>query len=371
MIRICHIVDTLNIGGLEKTLIKIVLHAKDFQHIVFCLTAKGLLAQELENNGVEVKEFNFPARLHIPSLFRLAGELKKSKINIVHCHGLYPSIWGRLAALIARIPVRIVHVQNMYYGISFKERLKLKILSNFTNRIIAVSEAVKKCLVDFVGITPLKVEVIYNSAANILVNDSGQRQRVRKSLGIADSEILIGSVARLAEHKGQNFLIEAIAQGKAKQLACKCLIVGDGPTKEKLELRVKELNLEDGVIFLGTRQDVEELLLGMDIFVQPSTVREGLALGLAEAASAGLCLVATDVGGNPEIVKDGFNGFIVPAKDAGALAEKIIFLAEHENERRQMGENSRKVWQEKFSLDEMVAKITALYKDEISKHYHS
>ena len=137
MMRICHIVDTLNIGGLEKTLIKIVLQAKDFEHCVFCLTVKGMLAQELENNGIRVREFNFPPRLHIPSLFSLAAELKNSKINIVHCHGLYPSIWGRIAAMIAGIPVRIVHTQNIYYGISFKERLKLKILSNFTTKIIA------------------------------------------------------------------------------------------------------------------------------------------------------------------------------------------------------------------------------------------
>jgi len=138
-----------------------------------------------------------------------------------------------------------------------------------------------------------------------------------------------------------------------------------------LRNRVKSLGLENTVIFLGARQDAEDYLSGMDIFVQLSTTHEGLPLALAEAASAGLCLIATDIGGNAEIVQDGVNGFIVPVRNSTAVAEKIIYLAGHEDEMRKMSRESRNTWESKFSQREMVDKIAKIYKDEISKRNHT
>lgn len=362
MIKICHILDTLNIGGLEKTLIEIISGLKEYEHQVWCLKNKGVLAKEVEDKGVLLREFDFAGGITIPALLRLSKALKRENIKIVHCHGLFPSIWGRLAAILAGVHVKIVHCQNVYYGIPKKDVIKLKLLGLFTERIIAVSEAVKKCLVEFIGINPRKITVIYNSAAGTAARDVLTREGLRKSIGLDKNDFVSCCISRIEEHKGHYFLIEAVAKCKAGNVPCKCVIAGDGPHTENLRLKIKSLGLEDRVILLGWRKDIQDLLLAMDVFIHPSTLREGLPLALAEAASAGLPLIATQIGGNSEIVEDGINGFIVPPKDAQALAEKIKYFVENPAEMKKMGERSRKIWEDKFTLQEMLHKIDSLYK---------
>ncbi len=366
MIKICHILDTLNIGGLEKTLIKIISDLKGYEHQVWCLKNKGILAKEVEDKGVLLREFNFAGGITIPALLRLSKALKRENINIVHCHGLFPSIWGRVAAILAGVPVKIVHCQNVYYGIPKKDVIKLRLLSFFTAKIIAVSEAVKKCLIEFVGINPGKITVIYNSAARTAGQDVLTREGFRRSIGLDKNDFVSGSISRIEEHKGHSFFIEAVAKCKSDNVPCKCIIAGDGPYKEYLGAKIKKLGLEDRVILLGWRKDIQALLLAMDVFVYSSILREGLPLALAEAASAGLPLIVTQIGGNSEIVENGVNGFVVPPGDAGALAEKIKYFVENPAETKKMGEFSRKIWEDKFALEEMIHKIDSLYKSLIS-----
>jgi glycosyltransferase involved in cell wall biosynthesis len=354
--------DTLNIGGLEKTLIEIVTNLKGYEQEVWCLKNKGVLSYQIEGKGISVREFNFGSGITFSSLILLSKALKKEHIDIVHCHGIFPSIWGISAAILARLPIKIAHCQNEYYDIERKDIIKFRFLGHFTTKMIAVSEAVKKCLVTFIGINSEKIAVIYNSAVTIRPQDASMRGLFRKSVGLNKDDFVIGSISRLEEHKGQHFLVEAIAECKAHEVECKCIIAGDGPAKEGLALKIKSLGLDDAVILLGWRSDIQELLLAMDVFVYPSTLREGLPLALAEAASAGVALIATGIGGNPEIVKDGVNGFIVPPKDARALAEKIRYFFSNPAEIKRMGENSKKIWEDAFSSETMIDKIDALYK---------
>ncbi|MDD5078718.1 MAG: glycosyltransferase [Candidatus Omnitrophica bacterium] len=370
MISICHIVDALNIGGLEKTLIGFVLNAREFKHVVFCLRAKGPLVKLLEDRGIEVREFSLSGRLRIRGIMRVTAELRKGRFDIVHCHGLYPAVWGAISARMAGVAVVIMHVQNQYYGISWKDKIKVRTVAAFTDRVIAVSLAVRKCLIGFLGIPCAKIALVYNSAEDRRSSDS-LRRKVRERLGLAPGVFVVGSISRIEGHKGHSFLVESIAECLRRGLDCKCVIIGDGPAMDGLRNRVKSLGLENTVIFLGARQDAEDYLLGMDIFVQLSTTHEGLPLALAEAASAGLCLIATDIGGNAEIVQDGVNGFIVPVRNSTAVAEKIIYLAGHEDEMRKMSRESRNTWESKFSQREMVDKIAKIYKDEISKRNHT
>jgi glycosyltransferase involved in cell wall biosynthesis len=143
----------------------------------------------------------------------------------------------------------------------------------------------------------------------------------------------------------------------------KCLIVGDGPDRNSLEIMAKNSGLTSEVIFTGMKTDAQELFLAMDLFIQASILKEGLPLALAEAASAGLPLVATDIGGNPELVKDGLNGFVIKPKDAFLLSEKIKYFLEHPQKAKEAGENSKKIWLDKFTLEEMLCKIGNVYKE--------
>lgn len=367
MIKVCHIVDALNMGGLEKTIIEIVRGLKGYEHQVWCLKEKGLLADELKDAGIRVRAFGYSGALNLFSLFDLNRELKKEAFQIVHCHGLYPSIWGRLAAIFAGVAVRIVHCQNLYYGIAWKERIKLRFLSYKTSRIIAVSEAVRECLVEFVGVPAGRIEVIYNSAADINRQFSiGKRAQIRRELGFGESDFLAGAIGRLQGHKGHSYLLEAIAKCRREGVDCKCVIAGEGPERPRLEAKIKELGLSGQVRLLGLRKDIEDILLSLDVLIQPSIIREGLPLVLAEGASAGLALIATAVGGNPEIVNDGVNGFLVPQRDAVILAGKIKSLSINPAELKKMGEASRGIWQEKFNSEIMLKRVDGLYRRLIS-----
>jgi len=362
MLKICHVVDGLGFGGLEKTVIEIVSNLKGYEHQVWCLKDKGVLAGQIEGRGITVREFNFSGRLKPSLIYKLVRELKKENFSIVHCHGLFPSIWGRLAAIVARVPIRIVHCQNLYYGHALRTIIKLWLLSYFTTKIIAVSEAVKMCLIKFVAIRPEKIIVIYNSSPDFKLQSPYPNNKIRGNLGLNSDNFVIGTIGRLMDFKGHRFLIEAVAKCKSSYPHCKCIIGGDGPEKENLKLKIKSLNLDDTVLILGWKKDIENLLLAMDVFVYPSILREGLPLALVEAASFSLPLIGTDIGGIPEIILDGVNGFIVPHSNSDAIAEKIKFFIENAAERKKMGESSREEWREKFTLEEMISKIDSLYK---------
>ncbi|MCM8796414.1 MAG: glycosyltransferase [Candidatus Omnitrophica bacterium] len=360
--KVCHIVDSLSIGGLEKIIIEIIFNLKGYEQAVWCLKEKGILAQHVEQRGIKVRNFDFGGSLRFSAANRLASELKKERFDIVHCHGFFPSIWGRIAAIMAGIPIRIVHCQNIYYGIPFRERLKFIILTYFTTKIIAVSEAVKRCLTEYLKINPHKIVVVYNSASAITPIEQQERVSFRKSLGLGDEDFVVGSVARLIPIKGHRTLIDAISQCKRFSPQCKCIIVGDGPERERLALQIKGLGLEGRVLLLGWRRDVHNLLSIIDVFVLPSLEREGLPLVLAEASAAGLPLLVTDVGGNAEIAKDGFNALHFGVGQPEELAEKIEFLMSNPEERKRMGENSKKIWKDKFTTEIMLERIDAIYK---------
>jgi len=332
-----------------------------YHHEVWCLREKGAMAPEIEGRGIAVRAFHFKGKIRLFSILMLAKEMKNKRFDIVHCHGLFPSIWGRLAALLSGVPVRIAHCQNLYYGMGAWTRMKLLLLSNFTTRLIAVSGAVKRCLVEYIGINRLKIEIIYNCSKKFEMPPLKAMESARAELGIKNGDFVVGSIGRLEEHKGYSYLLDAVARIKDGMPNLKCLIVGDGKAADALKQKAGESHIDDIVKFSGSRNDTELMLSIMDIFVLPSTIREGLPLTLAEAAAAGLPMIATCIGGNPEIVLNGKNGFIIEPKDAGALAAKIRHLADNPADREKMGSESLRIWKENFTLEEMLSKIGTLY----------
>ena len=363
MIKVCHIADELGVGGLEKTLKNIVLglDKNKYQQQVWCLKRKGALARDIEKEGIPVKEYHLEGGLNVGDLLRLKNDLNKENFQIIHAHGLFPSIWARSAALLVNVPLVVVHCQNLYDNIALRDKLKLRFLAFFTTEIVAVSEAVKYSLARHVGLDPAKISVIYNSCEEIKVNSPKQNELMRLDLGIAEHDFVIGSISRLEEHKGHRYLIEAVSQLEPYIPHLKCLIVGEGQVKVGLERMAMNLGLKERVIFTGFRQDIGNLLSLMQVFVQPSTLREGLPLALAEAASARIPLIATAIGGNPEIVFDGRNGFIIAANDAKAIAQKLRYLFQHPAEREKMAQESHRIWEERFSLKKMLKDIDFLY----------
>ncbi|MBU1869755.1 MAG: glycosyltransferase [Candidatus Omnitrophica bacterium] len=362
MKKICHVVEELRIGGLERTVIQIAsgLERSLYSQEIWCLREKGVLAEEAENKGIAVKQFDFQGGISLPKIIKLADELKRGKFQIVHSHDIYPSVWAIAAAAFAGVPYKIMHCQSTYYALPFKDKIKLKFLSLFIDRFIAVSKAVKLSLEKCALISAKKIEVVYNCCARFNRSPEQKVPETLREFGIKEGDFVIASISRLEAHKGHSYLVEALSGLKDVQ-GLKCLIIGDGPAKRDLELLCESLGVKGEVIFTGMRSDISRILSVASVYVQPSALREGLPLTLAEAASAGLPLIATNIGGNPEIVRDPVNGFIVEPKDPQALAEKILYLRNNPEKRKSMGENSQKLWRESFSEEVMLGKIRKIY----------
>lgn len=365
MSRICHILDELGVGGLEQNVVKIALGLDRgrFYQEVWCLKSKGDLARGLEKEGVIVRDFGFKGRITLGGLILLSRELKKGSFTIVHAHDLYPASWAVPAAFLAGVKARLVHCQNTYSDLSLKNRLRMRGLCLFSSACVAVSKAVRRSLVEDVGLDCRKIRLIYNCAEEIKKKDVDEAGLIRSGLRLSPHDFVVGAAGRLIERKGYKYLIEALAPLKKDFPDIKCLLIGDGPQRQDLQSLVSALGLADEVIFTGLRHDISALYSAMDIFVQPSLVKEGLPLSLLEAASSGLPLIATDIGGNPEAVKDGLNGFIVPSGDAGAIQDKIRLFLERPDMAGWMGENSRDIWRERFRLEDMLKKVEVVYSE--------
>jgi glycosyltransferase involved in cell wall biosynthesis len=227
--------------------------------------------------------------------------------------------------------------------------------------MVVVSEDIKKFLIKYVGIKSGRVTTIYNGIDfNSYCSDNGSRNKVRKELGIDEKQSVIGTVGNLYSVKGHTYLLKAFAIIKNRFPSAVVVIAGRGGLLDKLQKESADLNIQNNIRFLGFREDIHDLLQAMDVFVLPS-ISEGLPLSALEAMASKKPVVATDVGGMPEVVMNGQTGFTVPSKNPKSLAEKIMFLLENKNLADEMAEKSRNRVEKEFALENMVSRYQELY----------
>lgn len=368
-INVVHLVDDLKLGGLEKTLAIIVknLDMSRYRVSIWCLISGGRIAEELKEKGVEVKILRFSISAKIRSLIRLTWRLKKEKIDILHCWGISGGVWGRCAAILAGVPIKFAHVQNLYYDLSRKARLIERLLSIFTDKVIACSETVSRCLIGFIGIQEHKIETIYNSVEIEKFSKIQDVQDIRREFNLSKEDIIIGTVSRLVPVKGHIYLLKSAVKVVKDFPRAKFLIIGEGPLKEELQNKATELGIKNNVIFTGLREDIPRLLSVMNIFIQPSIIKEGLPLAIAEACACTLAVIASDIGGNSEVVRDKETGLLVPPADVDALSKSLIFLLQDYQKVKQMGQAGRRFCEERLSSETMMQKIHRLYSFYVNK----
>jgi len=187
------------------------------------------------------------------------------------------------------------------------------------------------------------------------------RSEARAALGLPALDPLIGSVGRLSREKGHAFLLRALPAIVAAFPGAGCVLAGEGPSRRDLEEEVRRLGMGDRVIFLGHRGDVPAILSALDLFVQPS-LYEGFGMSLLEAMAARLPIVATRVGGIPEVVDDQVAGLLVPPADAAALAQAAIALLGDRGRARRIGEEAARLVAERHSISSVAARVDALYR---------
>ena len=361
---IAHVVNSLATGGLENGVVNLANATVDrFDHVIVCLTALGALEWRL-HPGVRVVSMNNRPGRQIANLLQLARTLRRLGPRIVHSRN-WPAMDAVIAARLARASV-VVHGEHGREasdpdGLDPRRKRIRRLLQPFITRFVCVSLELGRWLVEDIGVPSSKVETIHNGVdvARFITPD---KSSARSALGIGPNDLVVGSVGRLDPVKGHASLIGAFATLAPRFPSSVLIIAGDGPLRGDLERLVDELALRNRVRLLGERRDVPTVLAALDIFVLPS-LAEGMSNTILEAMASALPVVATRVGGNPELVESGSTGMLVPASDRGALVHAIEMYLDDGHLRHLHGKNGRGRTVEHFSLARMADDYSTLYRN--------
>jgi glycosyltransferase involved in cell wall biosynthesis len=316
---------------------------------------EGLRLEEIGVTALGRREGFQPQLGH--AIARIA---RHHRARVVHCHHYSPFVYASIAKMWSP-GLRIIFTEHGRLSDappSAKRRAANRLLSHAPREVVTVSSDLKEHLVAE-GFPARKVNVIHNGIDVGPLPAGGTRANARRALAIAENAIVIGTVARLDPVKDLHTLIHAVALQSRERAAMVLLIVGDGTERVRLEASAREIGAESSVRFLGHREDARELLSACDVYAN-SSISEGISLTILEAMAAGLPVVATRVGGTPEIVDDTC-GRLVPARDAEALACVLAALAADPALRRTLGLEARARVEQHFTLDRMVREYRDAY----------
>lgn len=291
------------------------------------------------------------------TLFRI---IKTKHIDLVHLSGYASTVFGRLAAFLARRPA-IVHEHWVDPGFSWPMALVEWLLSGMTTKAIAVSDYSRTFLIDKKRIPADKIIVIPNGIPlqRFYDADKSDGERMRRNFSFVPEDKFVGIIGMLHENKGHRIFIDAAALLKDEFPQLKYLIVGTGELRTELEQQIKEHRLVKSVLFLGQQEDMPSIFQMLDIFVM-SSYSESAGLALLEAMAAGKPIITTDCGGPSEVITDGRSGFVVPVRNAEAIAEKIRYLMTHPDASAMLAAQARADSQQ-YDIKKTARQIEALY----------
>jgi glycosyltransferase involved in cell wall biosynthesis len=292
--------------------------------------------------------------------------LQDEKVDLIHAHEFDANVQGTFVAAMTGIPlVATVHGKNYFW-----ERLRRRLAYRWVNReatMVAVSENLKQFIVEKVGASPDRIKVIYNGVDALPNYEQTDVDRCREELGIPKTDYIVGVVGNLYPVKGHQYLIDGIPLILEKTPNTSFLFAGRGQLESQLKEQVYRLGLDKRVHFLGLRQDISRILAMLDVFVLPS-LSEGLSMAILEAMIAGKPVVATQVGGNPELVLAGETGYLVPPQDSRALALSLTTLLLNREQALQFGAKGKNRAEGQFSLRTMVQAYQSLYEERLDSH---
>ena len=360
-LKVMRVITWLPWGGIEKRMVEVLrrLDREKFLPVVCCLRKKkGVYEDELREAGIRVIKLNFQSRLDPRGILSLTNLIKKERVDILHSHMYRANIPSLIAGNIVRVRVKLVQVHNLEDWKRWREWWMERLLFPSADRIIGVSRAVLEYERKHLRIPEDKGVVLYNGI-DTESYPYPPDEELKKSLGIPPEAKVVGEVARLHPTKGQDVLIRCARKVLEKSPQVYFLLVGGGDYGKELKRMVKEIGLDKRFIFTGAVRDPRPYYSIMDISVLPS-LQEGFSNTILESLAQGLPVIASRVGGNPEVIEEGREGFLVPYGEEDELAERIITLLRNESLRRKMGERAREK-AEKFSLTKMVENTENLY----------
>ena len=365
---ILQVIDSFHQGGTERQAVQLtrMLHETGRYTVhVACLTNEGILKRDIEQLGLgPIHAFPTVSFYH-PSIVRQTARfvrvLRRLKIDLVHTHDFYTNILGMAAATLAGVPHRIASRRETDPGRTAAQRWVERRAFAAARRVVVNADAIGADLVAH-GVPPAKIRTVYNGLdpARFQIT-TGTRQGRRAAFGIPDDRHVVTIVANLRlVLKDHPTFLRAAAKVHAAAPGTTFVVAGEGPLLEPLRQLAADLGIADHVYFIGRCQNVADLLSVSDIGVL-SSVSEGFPNVLVEYMAAGLPVVTTDVGGAREAVSDGTTGFVVPPRDADAMAGRILHLLGDPRERVTMGGVARRIAWEKFSCAAQLAAVEGLY----------
>ncbi len=369
-IRVLKFLTHFAIGGTERQFVYTAsgLDRSRFDVRIACMARIGAFMKDIQALNTPISEYPTHS-LYSYQTFRgqlkFARDVRREQIHVVHAYGFYPNLFAILPAALGTRSVTIASVRDM--GV-FSDRHKLRRMSQamacrLADCIIANSGAVRDWLMKQ-GLSRYDIRVIPNGIA---VPEPRRRQEssgIRGEFNIDPACPLIAVVGRLVRTKGLEFFLDAAANIAQRFPTVRFLIVGESnvepPYRRELEKRAKDLNLAGRLIFAGQRSDVPQIMREIDISVLPS-LSESFSNSLLESMANGLPVVATKVGGNPEVVTDGENGLLVAPSDSAALSRAMGQLLESSDLARRLGEAAREKVVKEYSLDCLLRRTEELY----------
>lgn len=346
----------LNTGGVEEVILTYarLLDKKKFSIAVICLE-EGVVSKEIAEIG-EVDLIYVSTLSRLKRFIHLWSLARHYKPDIIHNHACWYGLV--IGGLVGAKRVETIH--NTYNWFSWHERIRYSFYLMLAHRVIAVAEEIKTfTLRSFPFMNEKKFEVIYNGVDEQKFVQAPDSSGMRSELHIPQDAPVIGFVGRLTEQKGLRYLLEAAVQLRSSSPGIYFVIVGDGELRNDLQRLSESLELSN-VIFTGFHRDVKKYMCMFDALMLPSLF-EGLPVTLLEAMAVGMPVIASRVGGIPEVLKDGVTGFLVEPQNVQQLVQKTEEMIKEPNKRTAMGLAAKELFTKKFSAAAMVKYTEDLY----------
>ena len=360
-LRLLVVVDSLEVGGAERHVVDLVLAIRREGHAdtVAC-SVSGSLAEPLEAARIPVRPLVgriLKRRVSLPYALGLRKLLGKDRFDLVNAHVYASAAAAALASVGTSLPLVVTeHTEALWQGRA--GRVFSLWMYRRVARVIAVSDAIRRRLIERDGVPPAKITVVPNSVPP--ARDSHGDAMPLPAEGLRDGP-LVGVVARLQPEKGVTSFLKAAAHVAKEFPAARFVVVGDGPLREEVFGLAEGLGIRDRVLFLGFRPDAQALIKMMDVVAVPS-VSEGTPLVVLEAMASGVPVVASAVGGIPDQIRHGREGILVPPGDPRALGDALLGMLREPERARSMGEAGRLRAGTEFSHENMVRRVEEIYR---------
>jgi glycosyltransferase involved in cell wall biosynthesis len=360
-------------GGAEVFLLSLLrnLNRLNFSPEVLSIYGGGVLQKEFEDIGVPTHVMHFRGLADSLSYLRLYKLMRARRYEIVHTKLFHADFVGRVCGRLAGVPAIFSSIENVHDWTkehtlrqSLKE-LVCRSTARVNHRIIAVSDMIRDALVHRIGIAPERIEVIHNSVDVNIFDPQTVQGSLKQELGLSDRDNLVGIIGTLNKNKNQKTLIEAAKHILTKNRNVHFILAGRGEQKDLRGLS-EQLGIAAQIHFLGARRDIPQVLKSLDIYVMTS-FSEGISISLLEAMAMKRGVIATRVGGNPEIISSDEFGVLVPPNRPDILAMEVSDLLGQPDRLLQLGENARKRVMEEFNLVSTVARYEQLYRTAVAK----